>query len=348
MANSIVLEDNAFGTLASGLAASDTTLTFTTGHGARFPAVASGQVLYCCLLNANNVLEEVRITAHTANADTATMTRGANGTTAKAWSAGDRIEARLSSEVLRHLQQEAFTSTTISTADAGATYTGSMGTTAVGYVSGMIYAFTAATANSTTTPTIAIDGLAAKTVIRDDGTALAAGEMPVNGQYKYDGTNFMLMKPVNVRNYALIREEQVQNTGGGTFTSGAWRTRTLNTEVTDTGADVSLSSNQMTLAAGTYEIAAYAPATQVGGHQARLYNVTDAAVVILGSSGHGNSAGDYAGNDHSVIVGRFTIAAGKALEIQHKCVTTCADVGFGYQANISTEIYTVVELRRVA
>lgn len=96
-----LLADNAFGTLGSGLLTSDTTLNFTAGHGARFPAVTGADVLYCCILNASNILEEVIITAHAAAADSCTISRAAGSTTAKAWNAGDRIEARVSSASLK-------------------------------------------------------------------------------------------------------------------------------------------------------------------------------------------------------------------------------------------------------
>ena len=195
IATSIVLADNAFGTIASGLAVGDTTLAFTTGHGARFPAVAAGQVLYLTLLNSTNVLEVVKVTAHTAAADSATMVRGANGTTAKAWSAGDRVEARWTTEVLKRVQDEAMKKTTLSTGDAGATYTGSMTTTAIGYVTGLVYALTAATTNSGAGPTINLDSLGAVTVKLDGGGALVASQMPVNGLYAYDGTDFILLNP---------------------------------------------------------------------------------------------------------------------------------------------------------
>lgn len=103
----VVLADNAYGTLASGLIASDTALAFTSGHGARFPVVAAGQELFCCILNANNVLEQVKITAHASGSDSATMERGVGGTTAKAWTAGDRIEARITKTCLQELQKRA-------------------------------------------------------------------------------------------------------------------------------------------------------------------------------------------------------------------------------------------------
>lgn len=98
-----VLADNAYGTIASGLAVGDTTLSFTTGHGARFPVVASPNVMYCCLINSTNILEEIKITAHASGSDSATIVRAMGGTSAKAWSAGDRIEARLSSTVLARI-----------------------------------------------------------------------------------------------------------------------------------------------------------------------------------------------------------------------------------------------------
>lgn len=199
ISNSIVLADGAFGTLASSLAITDTTLAFTTGHGARFPAVVSGQVMYLCLINSGNVVEEVKITAHVDGSDSATMTRAANGTSAKAWNAGDRVEARLSSEILERLQTEAVKVTALVTGDSGATYTGSMSNTALGYVTGMVYEFSLGTTNNGTAPTIAIDGLSAITVKSPIGAALGVGDMPLNGFYLFDGSNFLLMNPI----YAL-------------------------------------------------------------------------------------------------------------------------------------------------
>ena len=55
-----------------------------------------------------------------------------------------------------------------------------------------------------------------------------------------------------------------QITNGGTFTSGAFRTRDSNTEVADPDNIVSISSNQFTLGAGNYLIEASAPAYKSG------------------------------------------------------------------------------------
>jgi len=110
-----IIADNTYGTIASGLSVGDTALVFTAGHGARFPVVASPNVMYCVLLNAGNVLEEIKITAHAAGSDSATIVREQGGTSAKVWSAGDRIEARVSSAVLEGIT--AFRSSDIATAN---------------------------------------------------------------------------------------------------------------------------------------------------------------------------------------------------------------------------------------
>ena len=141
----------------------------------------------------------------------------------------------------------------------------------------------------------------------------------------------------------VLREEQAQNTSGGTFTNGAWRTRVLNTEVVDTGNHCTLSSNQFTLAAGTYRIRAFAPAFAVARNQIRLQNVTDATTTLIGTSVYAQSSTALSGSQ-SEIVGRFTIASSKAFEIQHRCETTVATRGLGVEANFTTEVYTVVEL----
>jgi hypothetical protein len=146
--------------------------------------------------------------------------------------------------------------------------------------------------------------------------------------------------------YMLYEDQKTQNTHGGTFTSGSWQTRTLNTEVYDTNADGSLSSNQITLAAGTYIFRAWAVALNVGNHQTRFYNVTDGSVVAVGtvvSSGSGSNTATL-----SFVTGKFTIASSKAFRLEHRCSTTVSSVGFGYASNWTTEVYAHVEIVRLS
>jgi hypothetical protein len=147
------------------------------------------------------------------------------------------------------------------------------------------------------------------------------------------------------KGYVKVSDTKAQNTAGGTFTAGAWRTRDINTEDTDTLGLCSIASNQITLAAGTYDCFISVPANAVDMHQARLYNVTDAVVVFIGTS-EGSSAA-HIFTTRSLILGRFTIAAAKALEVQHYCQSSYATSGFGQAGNWTSEIYTVAEFRRI-
>lgn len=145
---------------------------------------------------------------------------------------------------------------------------------------------------------------------------------------------------------ALLKDEKSAGTGGGTFTSGSWQTRTLNTESYDPDSIVSISANQFTLQAGTYRIIARAPAHDVGRHQAKLRNVTDSTDDLTGSSVYadlGNVQND------SWIIGRITIASAKTFEIQHQCQATISGNGFGFAGNFGiTETYTIVEIIKEA
>ena len=151
--------------------------------------------------------------------------------------------------------------------------------------------------------------------------------------------------------YILLEDQKAQGTDGGTFTAGAWQTRDLNTEVADVGEHASLSSNQFTLDAGTYEAWWRAPGYRVNGHQTRLQNVTDGTTIKEGSTSaaefEDSSAGGLVIQTDSVGQCRFTIASSKTFEIQHRCSVTRATTGFGKSQNWSTEVYGQVWLRKV-
>lgn len=144
--------------------------------------------------------------------------------------------------------------------------------------------------------------------------------------------------------YVCVRDKKPMGTGGGTFTSGAWRTRDINDEHADPLDLCTIAANQITLEAGTYRCTISAPAFNVRAHQTRLYNVTDAALLLPGTVGVDDNAGINLGR--SIIIGRFTLAAQKVLEIQHWCETTRAGNGFGVNFTKTSEIYTVAEFWR--
>jgi len=89
----IKLSNNAFATLAASINSSATSITLTTGQGARFPTLSAGDYFYATLIDTSNNLEIVKCTAR--STDVLTVVRGQESTTARAYSTGDRIEIRI-------------------------------------------------------------------------------------------------------------------------------------------------------------------------------------------------------------------------------------------------------------
>ena len=88
-----------------------------------------------------------------------------------------------------------------------------------------------------------------------------------------------------------------------------------------------------------------APAVDTAAHVAKLVNITDTADTLIGTA----ETSPAFGSPRSFINGRFTIAAQKTFEIQHRCTNTKSTTGFGDAANVSViEVYTDVMIWRVA
>jgi len=143
-----------------------------------------------------------------------------------------------------------------------------------------------------------------------------------------------------------VREEQTSGTSGGTFTSGAWQTRTLNTVITNEITGASVAANQITLPAGTYAISSSAPAHKVNDHQAKLYNITDAADELIGTSERTQST--ISVGTRSFVFGRFTIPGAEVFELRHQAQTTAAVDGFGQAVTFGvTEVFSEVQIWKV-
>jgi hypothetical protein len=145
---------------------------------------------------------------------------------------------------------------------------------------------------------------------------------------------------------AVLTDVKTQGTAGGTFTSGAWRTRDLNTEAYDPDGIVTLSSNQFTLGAGTYLIHWECPVYNVRRHQSRLYDVTGTAEVEQGLSNFAWEGDNGANTSPGTAV--VSPTANNTYEIQHRSELTGTSNGFGVEANFSTERYTRVTIWKVA
>lgn len=189
--------------------------------------------------------------------------------------------------------------------------------------------------------TLGLGTAAVATLIDDDTMATAtATNIPSAESVKaYVDTN---SAKVSV---ARLSYTVAANTAGYSLTSGAFRTVPVNTEDFDPDGIVTLSSNQFTLAAGTYMIHCIADinyGTSNNNTKARLYNVTDSTNVLLGST---TFATPNQGTGVPCVVGAFTIGASKALEFQIRVsANTTATAASNYGIS---EVYTQILITKV-
>lgn len=98
----VLVKNNAFSTLASNILIGATSITVAAGTGSRFPAAGGADYFYATLINTSNQLEVVKVTAR--STDTLTVVRAQDGTTARAYSSGDRIELRVTAALLADIR----------------------------------------------------------------------------------------------------------------------------------------------------------------------------------------------------------------------------------------------------
>lgn len=159
-------------------------------------------------------------------------------------------------------------------------------------------------------------------------------------------TQAKLLYPQGYTGYILIRDEKASGTVGGASVATTWTKRVLNTETVDTGNHATLASDVITLLAGTYRVRARASFVQTGtgGAKLRLRNTSDGATLVIGASVPGNAASN-AGEAN--LVGRFTIAGTKTLELQYYVGTAKATDGLGTAVTSGeVEVYAEIELIR--
>lgn len=143
-----------------------------------------------------------------------------------------------------------------------------------------------------------------------------------------------------------VQDQKTAGTNGGTFSTGAWRVRTLNTVVTNTISGASLGSDAITLPAGTYDITASAPAYgAVGGHKAVIGNIDGSVIYLVGeptATGTGIST-------RSTVQGRVTFGGATDIYLLHYGQATVATSGFGVAVNFASqpEIYSDVYIVKV-
>ena len=144
--------------------------------------------------------------------------------------------------------------------------------------------------------------------------------------------------------YAIFEDQKADTVSGGTFTSGAWRTRDLNTTIANTDTtNIALGTNQFTLLAGSYLIKWFANAYRVNLHLSSLYDVTGTAYIEYGSTEEAVPGEGF--TIRSIGATRVTPSGSNVYEIRHNNQTTRATNGFGEGASFGfVNSYLLVEI----
>ncbi len=145
--------------------------------------------------------------------------------------------------------------------------------------------------------------------------------------------------------YILIQEQQPAGTDAGSFVSGLFQNRHLNTIAFDTGSNATLpGSNTFTLTTGFYRFRARLPAFKTDKHQARLYNVS--TTEVFPGTGDLNPASVECNSVVSVC-GRLQVSASpfETFALQHQALTSRSTDGFGQSSSFGTvNVYAEIEL----
>ncbi len=166
-----------------------------------------------------------------------------------------------------------------------------------------------------------------------------------NGMEFCDGSGtWTTLTAAGAGDYILLADQRADGAVGGACSTTAWDTRALNTILADDTGLISISSNQATLPAGTYECEIDAEMYNTQTAQIRLYNVTDAVVMVYGKSVRSDSYVVTPAN----LKTKFTLSSSKIVKIQSRCQRTwdANDYGYPTSFNGSPETYMYMKCIR--
>lgn len=156
----------------------------------------------------------------------------------------------------------------------------------------------------------------------------AAGEI-----YKADGAgsgswgNAASAIPV-----VIVQEAEAYSADGNTATSGSWGTYEIGTETKNDLTGASLSSNVLTLPAGTYYVEWWCRFSNVDDCRSRLRDTTAGSTLAWGSTGH-SPTGDLEFTSRGLAY--FTLTVSSGIELQYR-VETSNDDGLGGDFNFNS------------
>lgn len=149
-------------------------------------------------------------------------------------------------------------------------------------------------------------------------------------------------------NIMYVRREETSGTVGGTATTGSLQTMTLNTTVTNGITGASLSTNLVTLPAGTYRITARAPFYRTDGGYIQIYNASDSTEIAQGANFFSSaSSGDI---EIAHAYGIVTLASSKNISMRYRCTTGANTSNLGTAKSYASinEVYNEMIIEKVA
>lgn len=182
------------------------------------------------------------------------------------------------------------------------------------------------------------------------GTTEPGSMLTVNGVIESTGGGIKFpdgaTQATSAFNDMLVVDEKTSGTNGGTCSSGTWFQRVLNTVRFNHIGGATLSSNQITLPAGTYYVRACSTGMGTNEFKALLYNVTGSTNLVIGTSvqsDHGSSGATVC----SDIEGEFTLAVASTIELRHRCLTSESGDGLGSAVDFGVdEVYSTVYIQK--
>ncbi len=136
--------------------------------------------------------------------------------------------------------------------------------------------------------------------------------------------------------------------GGGVSTDYTYNDRTLNTIDVNTIDGATLASNIVSLPAGTYDVIGRAPCYAGNSHSLGLYNVTDAAMLLLGP----NARAETNTQTDATVYGQFTIASTKQFKLQHYIENAGSGIisrlGLTHNRTGKLDVYAELMIRKIA
>lgn len=169
--------NNAYSILANSINSSVTTINVAPGTGSRFPSPVGDQFFRLTITGAsspNTSIEIVYVTSR--SSDAFTVLRGQEGTTAQSWTVSDLCANEPTAGMFNQFVQP------FSGIDTGVVnaYVVRTPQHESAYYSGMPLVFYTLNSNTTTTPTLNLNGLGAKQIKNIDNTSLSVGQLIAN------------------------------------------------------------------------------------------------------------------------------------------------------------------------